>query len=242
MESIVEKIEKVTRGINEGTYITIAKIILSHFNNGDFKDQKTLAQESFVSISQITKFSKKIGYSGYRELMFELKKEYKHYDWNRNIKDVNVIEKLNSITHWISQNNFFIKEIVNELKIKETINIYSSYQVKHAANYIKDLFVSLNKNVRLISNDYRSNLIKNDVNDLNIIIICSADNDSLLKVWNSTREEGQKSFLIASERQRFKIDEKFEAEMILNYDFNSSKMIYRNIILELLFLHIFEKI
>ncbi|AUB31315.1 hypothetical protein [Spiroplasma floricola] len=80
----------------------------------------------------------------------------------------------------------------------------------------------------------------NKEEEINLVILCSRDNDSLLAVYEIQNNPKQKSFLITTERQREKIKTFFTDQIIINYEFDNSKKIYRNIGLEMLFLHIFE--
>ncbi|AUB31312.1 hypothetical protein [Spiroplasma floricola] len=135
MESVLEKLERMTKNIENTSYKIISKEIVSKFFKGIFYNQEDLANSCYVSVSQITKFAKKIGYSGYRELLFNLKNEYSHYGWDKKNLEISTIEKFDQLSKWIMKNEKFVKTIAKEIKNKEIINVYVSYQVRHAATF-----------------------------------------------------------------------------------------------------------
>ncbi|WP_106078773.1 hypothetical protein [Mesoplasma coleopterae] len=241
MESVIEKLEKMANNIENSSYKVISEKIIKGLINAKFYSQDDLSKECFVSISQITKFAKKIGYSGYRELVFTLKNEYQHMGMEQNAEKINIIEKIDSIQKWILSNESFVNNLVLSIEKASFINLYVSYQVQHAANYIADIFANLNKVVRIVSHEIRNNLIKNKENEVNILIICSRDNETLLQVFNKENNEKQKSFLVTTERQREKVKINVFDEIIIDYKNDKSKNIFRNIAIEILFLHIYEK-
>ncbi|WP_027063304.1 hypothetical protein [Mesoplasma seiffertii] len=242
MESVLEKLEKASKTIDETSYKIIAQEILKNFFAGVFNNQEALAKQCYVAVSQVTKFSKKIGYSGYRELLFNLKNEYKHYGWDQNENEVTSIEKFNQITKWISKNYRFVRAIVQAIKAKETINIYASYQVRHAAKYIVELFSSMDKVVKIISNELRNDMKPNKADEINLVLLCSRDNESLIRVFKAQNNPEQQSFLVTTERQKEKMKMPFEEIMLIDYNFDKSKKVYRNLAIEMLFMYIFENI
>ncbi|AGR41246.1 hypothetical protein [Spiroplasma taiwanense] len=74
--NIRELLVDLSKSNSKSSYKSIATIILKNYNTGIFKNQIELAKECFVSESVLTKFAKKLGFSGFREFNFSLKNEY----------------------------------------------------------------------------------------------------------------------------------------------------------------------
>ncbi|ALD66478.1 MurR/RpiR family transcriptional regulator [Spiroplasma cantharicola] len=240
--TVINKLIKLSDSVEETNFKAIAKKIIDNFAKGEFKNQEDLAKQCYVSLSTITKFSQKIGCAGYRELIFILKNEYDHYGWTENVNKVSSLERFDSIQKWIIENSLFIEKITQAIKEVKIINLYPSNQIRHASAYIIELFDNLNKIVRVISSEYIKNTVKNDENELEILIICSSNNNSIIKTYEDETNEKNKKFLITTASQDIQLDVDFTDKILINYQFDKSKSIYRNIALEMLFLHIFEHI
>ncbi|WP_339030880.1 hypothetical protein [Spiroplasma endosymbiont of Cantharis nigra] len=240
--SVINKLIKLSESVDDTNFKSIANQIIDNFTNGDFKNQEELGKQCYVSLSTITKFSQKIGCTGYRELIFTLKNEYNHYGWAENVNKVSSLERFDSIQKWIIENNSFIENIAQAIKGAKIINLYASNQIKHASSYILDLFDNMNKIVRVCSSEYKNNLIKNGEKEVEILIICSSNNGSLMRKYEKEANEKNNKFLITTNSQEIKLDIIFTDKMLINYQFDKSKSIYRNIALEMLFLYIYEYI
>ncbi|ALD66473.1 MurR/RpiR family transcriptional regulator [Spiroplasma cantharicola] len=236
----INKLIKLSDSVEETNFKIIAKKIIENFAKGEFKNQEELAKECYVSLSTITKFSQKIGCTGYRELVFILKSEYDRYGWTENVNKVSSFERFESIQKWIIENSLFIENLAKAIKDVKIINLYPSNQIRHASLYISELFANLNKVVRIISWEYRKDAVKNSENELEILIVCSSNNRSLLKIFECETNEENKRFLITTANQDIQLDINFTDKTLINYQLDKTKSIYRNIALEMLFLQIFE--
>ncbi|AUB31692.1 hypothetical protein [Spiroplasma floricola] len=241
MWSVYDKLEDFINNSKDSSFKIIAKNIIDLFDKGEFINQKEIAELSFVANSTITKFSKAIGYSGYKELLFTLKNEYDKYG-NQEVKyNVKSKEIIFSIFNWIEKNSEFIETLTNEIKNSKCIKIYGSYQVQNSVRYLYDSLVALNKNPIIINNDY--DYLNKDFSDsqiVNILVVCGKDNKSLIRNFNSKFNKNQKNFLIVSKFQESIIKLKFDKSLVINYQYDDSKSIYRNIALSILFLTIFQ--
>ncbi|ATZ21387.1 MurR/RpiR family transcriptional regulator [Mesoplasma tabanidae] len=242
MKSVFEQLENVAKSVEDSLFKGIAKTLLNNFMEGEFKNQEEISKECYVSISTITKFCKKIGYSGYRELIFNLKLEYARLGWQKASKNISTFDMLNSIQNWIISNDNFVEKIVKSIQHAQVINIYASYQVQHAAKYFVEILQELNKIAVLPRIEYRSTLQKNRETDLNLIILCSRNNDELIKFFEKQIHPSNQTFLIISEQQRHKISGDFTDEVIIDYQDSIPRGIYRNLALECLFMHILQVI
>ncbi|AGR41150.1 MurR/RpiR family transcriptional regulator [Spiroplasma taiwanense] len=245
MESIFEKLENTSKDFKDTTFKLIANQILSCWQTGAFKNQETLSKECFVSNSIITKFSKGLGYSGYRELLFELKREYNHYSFkNENFDEFKFENFIYSLGEWIKENSNFIKKISKNLINVKFVKIYSSYQSRLASKYLFELLLMLGKVTVIIEQEY--SLLGNPIADenslVNILILAGRDNDTLIRKFNNDVNKNSNCYLITTSRQVQKMENSFQETLLIDFEFDNSSFFYRNIALELLFLEIFHQI
>lgn len=76
MENFYEKLEYLSKGYVDLAYKDLAVNLLAAIRSGNFVKSKDLAKKCFLSESTVTKFSKYLGFSGYREMLFFLREDH----------------------------------------------------------------------------------------------------------------------------------------------------------------------
>ncbi|QHX36726.1 MurR/RpiR family transcriptional regulator [Spiroplasma sp. BIUS-1] len=241
MTSVFEKIEIMSKDFEDTTFKLIAKKILENTKKGKFYNQEELASQTFVSISTLTKFSKKLGFSGYREFIFTIKNEWSKYDWEKS-KKVDTAEVVDSIQSWISQNEDFINQLVEKLKTAEIINIYSSQQSFDCSKYLANLLIENGKNAILLNNEYRYKERKTPANGVNLVVLTGRDNDTLVDNFSKSYDPNVANFLIVTEKQENKIELDFTNKLLINFEQDNSRLDTRIVALNLLFFTISNKL
>ncbi|AUB31689.1 MurR/RpiR family transcriptional regulator [Spiroplasma floricola] len=241
MTSVFEKLEIMSKDFEDTTFKIIAKKIIENTKNGKFYNQEELANQTFVSISTLTKFSKKLGFSSYREFIFVMKTEWSKYNWDRQ-KKVDTGEIFESIQTWINRNENFINNICEEIKNFNIINIYSSYQSYDCSKYFANLLIDYGKNVVLLNNEFRFKPRQTDEKSFNLIILTGRDNDTLIDNFSKSYNERDTNFLIATEKQADKLEFNFTNKILIDYSLDNSQVSTRVIALNVLFFTIFNKL
>ncbi|WP_339030875.1 hypothetical protein [Spiroplasma endosymbiont of Cantharis nigra] len=241
MKYVFEKLEIISKEFDDTTFKIIAKKILDNAERGIFCSQEELAAQTFVSISTITKFSKKMGFSGFRELNFKMKTEWKKLDYEQ-IERSDTFEIFQLIEKWISYNEDFINSICKKIKESSFINIYSSYQAFESSKYFANILIEYGKNVTVLNNEFRFKAKVNNEKGFNLLILTGRDNDTLIDNFYKAYDADYTNFIIASEKQIDKINLKFTKKMIIDYSLDNSQLSSRQIVLHMLFFYIFKKL
>ncbi|ATI73942.1 hypothetical protein [Mesoplasma florum] len=213
MKNIREELVKISNSPIKDSSYHISNAILKSYHEGNFLNQKQLAILSSVSEASITLFSKKIGFNGYRELVYFLKEEYLKYNKINPIK-INS-ETLQEYHNKISEALTYIdiqedKIIAFKTKIKEAkwIYMYSSYDQKKNSELFYEAIQSVKKEIvmpfqRKTDLKYVNEMQKGD---LAIILLSGLDNAFLITVYNKIKNRGIDLVIVGTESQIRKID------------------------------------
>ncbi|ASZ08791.1 hypothetical protein CK556_00215 [Mesoplasma chauliocola] len=244
MESVYDKLEDfINNNQKNSSFKLIAVNLIELFDKGDFISQKELAKLSYVANSTITKFSQVLGYSGYKELLFTLKHEWNKYGNEKTENGISSKEMLYSMINWVEENNHFVKQMSKAIKNSKCVKIYNSYQIGNSIRYFYETLIALNKNPILMNNDYHYSQDQWENSEVvNIFIVCGKDNRTLVRELYLNFNKSENNFLIVSKIQQSKIDLNFSDSLVIDYNFDNSKSIYRNMALNILFLSIFQEI
>ncbi len=241
MKYVFDKLEIISKEFEDTTFKIIAKKILNNVERGIFCDQEELAAQTFVSISTITKFSKKLGFSGFRELNFKMKNEWRKLDYEK-IEKSHTFEIFQLIEKWIYYNEDFVDSICKKINDSSFINIYSSYQAIGSSKYFANMLIEYGKNVTLLNNEFRFKAKENNEKGFNLLILTGRDNDTLIDNFYKAYDENYSNFIITSENQNDKLDLKFTKKMIIDYSLDNSQLSSREIVLHMLFFYIFKRL
>ncbi|AUM62724.1 MurR/RpiR family transcriptional regulator [Spiroplasma monobiae] len=241
MISVFEKLEILSKDFEETTFKIIAKKIMENSKNGKFFNQEELASQTFVSISTLTKFSKKLGFSGYREFIFTIKNEWSKYNYEKTSR-IDSQEVFANIQNWIQNNEKFVDEIIIGINRAEVINIYSSYQAYDCSKYFANLLIEYGKDVILLNNEFRFKPRQQNGKGINIVVLTGRDNDTLIDNFTKSYETKENNYLIVTEKQENKLEEEFWAKMLIDFDLDNSRADTRILALNMLFFTIFNKL
>lgn len=163
----------ISRGGNSVSYVVAAELFKSYQQN-KILTIKELSQYCFVSESSITKFSKKLGYSGYRELIVKLKIELSdRVPINETYSPLKLdlfdsTEKLfNETISDLSNYKNNLYEISQKLKTANKIYIFSSYIFYEQIKNLQEILITKKINViftetLMYSLSTYQNITKND--------------------------------------------------------------------------------
>ncbi|AXK51551.1 hypothetical protein [Spiroplasma alleghenense] len=216
MEAVITKLIKMKKAEIPNTTEVIASILVDKFMIGVFPNSKELAQEAIVSESYITQFAKKLGYTGYRELLTRLKYEFEHFHGEKEPTHIELdifqdLQKdvVENINYFQKYKSVFLK-LAQEISNSSKIFIYSSYQLRNFTQLFFENLLLLNKNVLKFDHTMQmiesSNLVEE--NDLVIAFISGQDNSHFIEVLQMAGKKTKNIFCITSHSQenRFKID------------------------------------
>ncbi|ALD66480.1 MurR/RpiR family transcriptional regulator [Spiroplasma cantharicola] len=241
MTYVFDNLKIISKEFEDTTFKIIAKRILENADRAIFCDQEELAAQTFVSISTITKFAKKMGFSGFRELNFKMKNEWRKLDYERKEK-METFEIFQSIEKWIHLNEDFINTVCEKIRESDFINIYTSYQANESSRYFANMLYEYEKNVTVLNNEFRFKAKKNNEKGFNLLILTGRDNDTLIDNFSKAYDENYTNFLISSDKQIDKLNFKFTKKMTVDYSLDNSQFSSREVVLHMLFFYIFKKI
>ncbi|AGY41728.1 putative transcriptional regulator [Mesoplasma florum W37] len=241
--NIYEKLKTQHKNFTNTTNQIIATEILNSARQGKFLKQKELSEKSFVSESTITKFSKSLGFSGYKELVFDLKKQNKLNEINEigNMKNF-----LRDIDDWLISKKDTIKLIATSIAAEKNVYIYSSYQFRIASNFIYELLLEGEITPIIFETQYIfMKNIKKKKQSINIILFGGLDTESLVDQVEFEMLENfkkEKSFLITSQFSEEKL-KKFNFNTIcLDINHDSASFLIRNIAIQMLFIEVLNEL
>ncbi|WP_031542336.1 MurR/RpiR family transcriptional regulator [Mesoplasma photuris] len=250
MVSIVKILCKFLENDEKETFYIISKKILEHYNEGEFLSQSELANECFVSQPLITQFCKSINFSGYRELIIRLKIEYENiiYLNKMNLNNLNeTLSDLITLHEFINNNIKILNELINSILNNEKIAFISSGQ----SNYSMQFFInSINikgfTNVVFFNSQSlgRSSRYVDSLFKFNKYFFTFTGVLSPLekRFYNECLEnvDHSKIFTLITEGKQIKVIE--GNNINLNLDVKYSDTIYRNLLFDILFLEIINKL
>lgn len=251
--SIREKLVVISQMQKKDADNVIANILLKYYDENVFLSQKELADFCHTSISMITNFSKKLNYSGYRELLLRLKMEREYYVFQkRKIHNGLVNENLflNSQNHslkmlnQISDQESNLKTIIKTLKNAQKIFIFASYeQLKNAESFYNVLTL---KNYDVVFSQYRKVydfFVKNMTSkDVAFFLIGGLDNQTLVQYYNRLKNHNMDIVVISSASQEWKFNQPLAKITIPNSssqeEFETARNIYINYILNTIIVNV----
>ncbi|ATZ21676.1 hypothetical protein [Mesoplasma tabanidae] len=248
MLSIYEKLENILRMNDESTYYKIAEVIVANLFNKKILSQKDLSEQSYSSLSTITKFSKSLGYSGYLELSILLKLEMEKYSAKKT-KPSSSFLKLDiekEIREWIKNNTVFVENFISILKGNSFFKINTSYQLASSGLFLKDILTIKNKNVSLITENF--SLLKNTTNrkneDINLVLLSGRDTFTMISYLNLNSQNWNmnNTFIFVTPNHFKKLTTKFKNVMIIDFESDNSSFILRTFAFNYLFALISEYI
>ncbi|ATI72963.1 MurR/RpiR family transcriptional regulator [Mesoplasma florum] len=248
MKSAIEKLTAVANEYKDSSYKFIAETILKKLINKELNiSQKELSELCFVSESTITKFSKFLGFSGFREFWFLLKSEVNAL--NSHEKDFFTKEKdfFSPIIKWVAKEENFIKELSNSISNCDEVIINSSYQMQTSAEFMFNSFNSIGKKTSLINHAF-FNISNIEVkrNYVFVIILSGRDNETLLVYINSLKhlvaDKNVKIYIITTEKQEQKIDIQTKEMIRIDLVKDWPSFVQRNIALTVMIGKIYENL
>ncbi|ATZ20527.1 hypothetical protein [Mesoplasma coleopterae] len=244
-----DKMEILAKEYVDSAYKVISINFLESVKKGEFKKQKQLAEECFVSESTVTKFAKHLGFSGYRELLFYFKNEIDDFYNNQNTENEGTI--FSPILNWISMNNSNIKTICENILSAGDINILSSYQTKSSAKFLYEVLSNLNFRPYFLNHNLNP-FWKNESSkqeklgdfSYNIVFFMGPDNNCLMDTLNLLEKnmKNQKFLIFSSEKQSQKLSLKNSQILKVNLKGVGQNFVIRTTALHMLILEIYKAI
>lgn len=207
-------LEKNIRPIIEAVYEDLTELekkIAQYFLSEDILQDDLSAQavsdRLFVSIPSLTRFSKKCGFTGYRQFIFELEESSQDIkNLSRNITK-NVLldygELLNKSFSLIDEEQFLrVGELLNDAKI---VYIYGQGSSGLVAREMEFRFMRLGMVCKAITDDHmiRMNTVMLDEESLVIGISMSAETQIIIDAMKNAKQRGAKTVLITSKTNSF---------------------------------------
>lgn len=252
--SVYERITSISKKTINESYKIISELLIKDFQNGVFRTQKQIADDCYVSLSTITKFSKKLEVSGYRELVLRLKFEKEKtspkpkQEESKTELALDNIDILKKIYRWIIKNQNWIDDFSNKIKIYNKITIFTSYQMIEATEFLEKILTSKNIIIKKIyaENDYLNFEKIVEKNELKLAIITGKDNNSLLNYYLKQffSNDSSNNYLITSNENSSKLEQlKYEKKLILDFPSDNVFGYARKFLaIIILFEQIFERI
>ncbi|AUF83209.1 hypothetical protein CXP39_00085 [Mesoplasma syrphidae] len=250
MASAVLALCKVIEYRKNETFYQISKKILKLYNQGVFLSQKELAVQCFVSEALITQFAQRLKFSGYRELHLRLEIEYETALLNKQDKISSQGETFDDILvihNFIKKNLKIITKIADAILANERVAFITSGQANDASRIFIDSIKSKGfLNISLI-NPYasgRSSRFNEPLFgcDKYFFIFIGMINPTEISFYEECLQKVDHSKIFSLITKGKKIDTLNENNINLNLDVKFSDTIYRNIILNFLFLEIINSI
>lgn len=180
------------------TEIAISNSIIKNFDDIKGMSISNLAKIANVSPSKITKYAKKIGFTGYKELQYELKKTV-----SLNEKKQSSIEyQKEKITEFF--NTIDIKKmnlLIEEIKKSSKIYFYGrGPSLKVAEYFVPRLRIASNKNIITNYDEYLfdSDLFRDEPNKLMILLTISGKTTQIHEVLEICKKRDIKTVVISA--------------------------------------------
>lgn len=178
--------------------LKISKIIEKNIKKIDELSIAQLADLCGVSPSKITKYSKKLGFRGFKELQFQLKA-----DKNIDIKNNSIVEnerlKVEQFFNDFSQDNLDV--VTGEIKKANKIYLFGKGpSLKVCEYYTPRLRVAANKNIITNYDEYLFDLdyLSEGNKKLMILLTVSGKNDKVHETLKICKEKGIKTICISA--------------------------------------------
>lgn len=187
------------------TLTGVEKKIAEYFAKDNFKcySAKYIAHELFVSEASLSRFAQKLGFNGYRELIFWVKHEEKD---KRNLDELtdNVMYNYKTIVDSMYKvvNVQQIIKIAKLLNRKKRVFVYGIGSSGLVAKEFYFRFVRLGLDVEALtdSNDIKMNASRIDSNSLVIGISISGKTSEIINGLKISKKRGASSILLSSSK------------------------------------------
>ncbi|WP_381415112.1 hypothetical protein NPX79_00075 [Spiroplasma endosymbiont of Anurida maritima] len=230
MVSIREKLLEICRKEKQDTTKTLAEELLKNYDANKFLSMKNLSLRCSVSESQITQFSKIIGYSGYRELVLRMKIEFEtYYEKQLKAKNISINENFhlvkNTIIDLINYVDVFKDDVIGTAELlkgikggKSNVFLLSSYQNQDIATYFNQWLI--NNKINTIFNVTRAYdfdvVPKLNENDIIFLLVSGQDNHTIHEIYKKAIKKTKKIVVVTSLSHVDKFD-KFLYRMFLDH-------------------------
>ncbi|ATZ17566.1 hypothetical protein ELUMI_v1c08450 [Williamsoniiplasma luminosum] len=217
MGSIKEVLDIIARDSIDKTTQHIAQEIIKEYYNGNFMSQQELSKKAYTSMSTITKFAQKIGFTGYRELLFSLKYENEQYagqiigykDSDEDL-ETHILNQTKFYRNILLQNAPFIDAFAKHLAKTKKLVIFSSYQTHRNADLLVQLLSPLDIEIRYSNIRANDVLIgKKDFENWTILTLISGQDNAfmveILKLGIPNAIKKNNLFLVSSKSQMEKV-------------------------------------
>ncbi|WP_338983258.1 hypothetical protein [Spiroplasma endosymbiont of Othius punctulatus] len=256
MQTIYEMLLELRDSQKNFTFKQIATNLIEFYKHGEFENQEDFAKRNFVSISTLTKFAKSLNLSGYRELIIRLKVE-SEIEHNKMKSTVNPgqgikfdVEVLQNITQWIVENSDTINKITDLLLNNKRINFYISPAIANSCKNFSETLAYMGYSTKIYNVAMYSGFTPpaklgiDEVSDVvNFIIISGPNILSFFEIFEKNLNTNfEKNILMSSPTKVKSIKIESNTKLLFNAQSDDSSFLYRNTLLENLFLIISTKL
>ncbi|WP_025251411.1 MurR/RpiR family transcriptional regulator [Spiroplasma sabaudiense] len=152
MESTFGQIDIIRKQERPGLVKSIAVELFNQFVNNHFLSSKKTAAKLFISQATLTKFSKRLSFSGYNELILRLKWEHEQIKERFISSNLTIEEFKNSSINAIEECDKFLPKLEilsNLIKKSGMVHIVYTLQSSSEANLLYDVVGAHKRDVRL---------------------------------------------------------------------------------------------
>ncbi|WP_026389196.1 hypothetical protein [[Acholeplasma] multilocale] len=202
-----KELKKYSQLEDGSTISVLAKEIYKQSMSGVFLKMGPLSKLTNVSESSITKFSQKLGYVGFKDLMDNVKKINKDYrrpekEENENNNDINVLKEsiLTSINNFHATNKVAIDDVLDLIKnFKNDVYIIGNDHNNECLSFIYDLLSSSELRVFKNHTNYHSLNLYNKMtkDDLIIFVSIGDQNEYANFMYENVRKKAGKAIVVS---------------------------------------------
>lgn len=247
MEVLRKKIQKIILRKDDVSEI-IGKKIIEYIDNKNIPTIESISNDCSVAISTVTKFAKKIGYSGYRELIFNMQLQIKNDKKTRYEimnEDSNIRFDLNkeNIINYIKYVDIKRNDIINIQKLiskSKLIWLICNEQLYSSVDFFNTILLKNNIQTRFFKqtvNNYGWADIQ-DLDILKIFFIAGADNESIINIYNKLPLDVKKQIIILTTYSSSDLFNTFHTKIIVDQYFETTDYFTRNMCIHYLMLQI----
>ncbi|AEM68743.1 MurR/RpiR family transcriptional regulator [Mycoplasma putrefaciens] len=216
MTSLIKSLKKYADLKNDSGICLFSNFLLVQaIENQRFPSMKETSDQCHVSESSVTLFSKKLGFSGYRELISKLKFELAYLSVNEIDNEINqapenkleetvfssYINKLQEHILSLKPQLNKISKLVDKFYDAEKVHLFSGYVLQKELNWLNDFFVLNGVRVieqfNIFSDSFKLHELK--ANDL-IVMLMGDDKEIPFfeTIWGSIPDEFKSNLFIFS--------------------------------------------
>ena len=187
----------------EANLTDIDKRIASYFTQNEHKKyaSKDVAQDLFISESSLSRFAKKLGFNGYREFIFEVKREH---DAEKNLDEltefaIHTYQKMLNNTYKIV-NDHQMSKIARLLNEKPRVFVYGIGSSGLVAKEFCFRFIRLGLDIDALTddNEVAMNISRINENSLILGISISSKTREIIEGLKIAKEKGATVILLTS--------------------------------------------